>query len=99
MPEHLEAELIASIPARMPLPKTSVVSAGRRLWVTAILGVAATAAVLCVVFLPHRPSSQVASGRPLLQDTSPAYVIDPALNANELETDPCTILPPLPDWH
>jgi hypothetical protein len=97
VPEDLEAKLIAAIPAVASIPQV----ARPRKWQWSAGAVVAAAAALVVLFLllprgrnpdaAQRPSAP--DNRRLTQSTRGALAI------NSLkETDPCNILPPLPDW-
>lgn len=95
-PEDLEAKLLAAIP-----PVAAMASIARpRMWrwFTAA-GTAAVAALLMCLLLPRgeapkaarKPSPLSGSSR---DDSATRLVIINCLK----ETDPCDILPPLPDW-
>ncbi|NLE62125.1 MAG: hypothetical protein GX616_27525 [Planctomycetes bacterium] len=95
MPEDLEAKLIAAIPAAAPARRRNRAATWR--WAAGV-GLAAAAALALVVLLSHRHepdrrrSPVVSDGR---AESTPSGLL---ASSDPKETDPCDILPPLPEW-
>ncbi len=95
VPEGLEARLIAAIPAHACVAKARV----SRRWRWHFGAAAATAAALAVFVLWPRPRDPNLAQRPNAEKNA-SQGIDSAPNpsAELKDTDPCNILPPLPEW-
>lgn len=96
VPEGLEAALMAGIPAARPHP-----TAGSRIrshLLAALAGSAIAVLILIVAYalLSGAPGTGGTTAPGVLRNTSPLFV-GVGIHAHVRETQPCEILPPLPD--
>jgi hypothetical protein len=96
-PDGLEAKLLAAIPVQTAVPKAAPPKI-RRWLAGAAIAVAAAGILFCLVSQLRNPN---VSQQPNSSNENPTVPSAPHSLAviNMKETDPCNILPPLPDWH
>ncbi len=94
-PPQLRNRILAGIPIRLPTVRPSK----PLVWRLSLAGLGVAAGILLlIVLLPRHMQGPHVPQRPVVPEKEPKSIVAYRVNTDPKETDPCYILPPMPDW-